>query len=551
MGVQRDALRRDEHVFLARPIAVAEFARHQLRRKHQRIGTVGHAPAVGLQLVGFDQVGQLVHQAHDAEAVCLQQIAHLAGDDGVADGLAYAAGRHGRQQRLGARPPVLVASDDLRRPDPFVLRHQHATVQQQDAHVHLQLAAQTACHVQQVRLGAVQVGVVAHHQDLLACLQAVFRLARSASGPVGGVQRQPGSGAGAARAFQDFVAEVRVGLHHRAFGPFVPGVDEAQAVGLLARSAAQVVFDPVLEAVDRKAVEDMGRLLAPGGVVPCHHGRAVKCVGLARAGHRGLGERGIAQHRPGKARHQARQIAHFLQVGRRGVAVSQAMRRELHRRVKAQRPWVVEAERLHGAQVQFADAFVATPLAPACHCARRAGQLVGAVDQHHRAAVDADVVGVLEQRCQVADEFEVRCLAVVLRQQHFARGTVPAARPVFVGPADAEGEGAGAAVHQILQRAVQDAAALEPVVVIAEAVDAVAAGQFELRIGGVGQAQVVVAQAGGPARLQVAFKQGFCGCDVGPFGEAFTPPFVVFRNRMELRQVERHHARLVGAFMAH
>ena len=50
--------------------------------------------------------------------------------------------------------------------------------------------------------------------------------------------------------------------------------------------------------------------------------------------------------------------------------------------------------------------------------------------------------------------------------------------------------------------------------------------------------QVIEAEVSGNMRLIVPRIQRSRLGDVRPFGEAVTPPFVVFRDRMELRQVE-------------
>jgi hypothetical protein len=84
----------------------------------------------------------------------------------------------------------------------------------------------------------------------------------------------------------------------------------------------------------------------------------------------------------------------------------------------------------------------------------------------------------------------------------------------------------------------EEATAVEPVMVVAEAVDAVRARQLGLRRARLCVAQVVVSEIGGHMRLVVADEIRPRASHVGPFGEALAPPRIVFRGRMELREVK-------------
>ena len=92
----------------------------------------------------------------------------------------------------------------------------------------------------------------------------------------------------------------------------------------------------------------------------------------------------------------------------------------------------------------------------------------------------------------------------------------------------------------LVNRPPQQAPAVEPVVPVAEAFDAVA--PRELGLGGpcFGQPQVVIAQVSGQARLMMAAKERPGLGDVRPFRESFPPPLIVLRNRVELRQMKRN-----------
>ncbi len=91
---------------------------------------------------------------------------------------------------------------------------------------------------------------------------------------------------------------------------------------------------------------------------------------------------------------------------------------------------------------------------------------------------------------------------------------VPAPRPVLVRPADAEREvGFAAAVH-LVERTLEQAPPVEPVVVVAEAVDAVAARERGLRGARLGDAQVVEAEIRRQVRLVVPGEERSCAHDV-------------------------------------
>ena len=89
----------------------------------------------------------------------------------------------------------------------------------------------------------------------------------------------------------------------------------------------------------------------------------------------------------------------------------------------------------------------------------------------------------------------------------------------------------------------EQAMSAEPVVVVAEAVDAVTSRERCLLGARLRHPQVVEAQIRGQARLFVAGELRSRARDVAPLGEALAPPGVVLRDRIELRQVERDQLR--------
>ena len=100
----------------------------------------------------------------------------------------------------------------------------------------------------------------------------------------------------------------------------------------------------------------------------------------------------------------------------------------------------------------------------------------------------------------------------------------------MVGPAQAERKVRLAGLQDLVDRTLKDAAATEPVVVIAKALDAVLACQIGLRLPRLGQAQIVEAQVRRHVGLVVIWKKRQGLGRVGPLGEALAPPDIVFRG---------------------
>ena len=116
---------------------------------------------------------------------------------------------------------------------------------------------------------------------------------------------------------------------------------------------------------------------------------------------------------------------------------------------------------------------------------------------------------------------------------------IPAARPVLVGPAEAEGEVDGRVVQVVQYRCLEQSVATEPIEIEAEPADAVSLCQLNLAALNFGVAQIVVAHVDWHPGLKVAVELGRCRAYVGPLGEPFSPPAVVFRDGVELGQIER------------
>src|SRR5581483_645977 len=110
--------------------------------------------------------------------------------------------------------------------------------------------------------------------------------------------------------------------------------------------------------------------------------------------------------------------------------------------------------------------------------------------------------------------------------------------PVLVGPADAEREVGTPAPEHLVERPLEEAPAAEPIVVVAEPVNAVRAGELRLLVAHLRDPEVVEPELGRQVGLVVALEPRPGRGDVRPLGEARAPPPVILRDRMELRQVE-------------
>ena len=73
----------------------------------------------------------------------------------------------------------------------------------------------------------------------------------------------------------------------------------------------------------------------------------------------------------------------------------------------------------------------------------------------------------------------------------------------------------------------------------------VGARHLGLLAAGFVEPQIVKAERAGQTRLVVPVEEGRCLGDVLPVGEAGSPPPIVFRDRMELRQVESDQADVI------
>jgi len=210
---------------------------------------------------------------------------------------------------------------------------------------------------------------------------------------------------------------------------------------------------------------------------------------------------------------------------------------ELASGIESQIGRIARREAFHGHQIGMLARRV-PDCAPARHGLRQIRNDVEPVDQQQRPAIDADIAVIGKARQQIARETFGRGRLKSLRQKNFVLAAVPAPGPVLVGPAQTEGKIELALRQQQLQRFFEQTAAVEPVVMQAEAAQTGELGQIDLSSDGLAQAQIVKSEFTGQVRLLVPGKQRGRFHDRTPLGKPLAPPVVVFRNRMKLRQIE-------------
>jgi hypothetical protein len=135
---------------------------------------------------------------------------------------------------------------------------------------------------------------------------------------------------------------------------------------------------------------------------------------------------------------------------------------------------------------------------------------------------------------------DVVAARVRLADQDILLPTEPPTRPCLIRPSKAEREIGFPRGEHLVQWPCEQAAALEPVVPVAERLNAVRAGEFRLLLAHLRDAKVVVAEHGRSPWLLVPLEERPRLDDVRPLGEPWPPPCIVFVYRVELWQIERN-----------
>ena len=119
--------------------------------------------------------------------------------------------------------------------------------------------------------------------------------------------------------------------------------------------------------------------------------------------------------------------------------------------------------------------------------------------------------------------------------QDLIGGTVPDAGPGLIGPAQAEREVWLSRAEDLIDRAFQQPKASQPIVIITESFDSVFLGETGLRGPCLWEPEIVETKIGRQIGLTMPSEKWLGLYGIGPFGKPFSPPFIVFWNRMVLR----------------
>src|SRR6266545_7914599 len=138
--------------------------------------------------------------------------------------------------------------------------------------------------------------------------------------------------------------------------------------------------------------------------------------------------------------------------------------------------------------------------------------------------------------------FVIGCTRIGLLDQDSVRSSMPDSRTCLIRPSEAEGKLWLSRLEHLGEGALEDLSPREPIVPIAEGLDAVSLRHFRLGCSCFRQTEVVEPEVGGHVRLVVPTEHRQRLAHISPLRKTSSPPFVILWNRMELGQVERNHA---------
>jgi hypothetical protein len=128
--------------------------------------------------------------------------------------------------------------------------------------------------------------------------------------------------------------------------------------------------------------------------------------------------------------------------------------------------------------------------------------------------------------------------AVRLADQGFTGTSVPGPGPLFIGPAQAKREIRLAGGQNFIKWPLKKTLAVKPVMVIAEAGNAILAGQFSLGNPCLFQAQIIKTKICRQMRLIMPRQQRLCLDDIGPFRKAPAPSLIILGDWVIMRKVK-------------
>ena len=174
------------------------------------------------------------------------------------------------------------------------------------------------------------------------------------------------------------------------------------------------------------------------------------------------------------------------------------MRREFDRSVESKRGRINRCyrvfKRLHLRKINVADVFLKAFFTPDLRRTSDVRKKIHSVNHHQRFAVYPDVIGVPKVADHVEDDRAIVVIRVLLSDQHFVLETIPPACPVFICPANAEGNVWFIRFQQSLERQIQQPLAREPIIEITKAVNPMSFGEFGLMVHDYVNTKIIKAQ---------------------------------------------------------
>ena len=360
-------------------------------------------------------------------------------------------------------------------------------------------------------------------------------------------QQQPmgprdGAGRGAPGRVEIGGAIVNVGLQIGALAPFVPGVhaDEGFAEERLARGAVHELGEPALVFLRARALQTEAAALPARVIVP------VGRDGLdQRKIRRGLGKRTLDHVVIGEDI-AAEGVIEEPQLAVDAVEVAgHLVRRKLDGAVDVVDCRVDVVEGLaHDEDGIFA--ILAEDAPPGRESFFRLGDDAGAIDHQQRPSGRADIAGIAKMAQEVGAERGIVFGAIILTDQNLALHAVPASRPVLIRPHQCEGHVDVRCGEKSFERFLQQPVIVEIIVVVDESMHAAGLGHLGLSPDHVGVEQIVESEIARNARLKMVLEARQAAREICPFGETLAPPFVVFGDRVELREIIGEHLGLAG-----
>ncbi|OPY93446.1 MAG: hypothetical protein A4E73_00108 [Syntrophaceae bacterium PtaU1.Bin231] len=232
--------------------------------------------------------------------------------------------------------------------------------------------------------------------------------------------------------FEIAPAEPCVGFQMVAFPPLVPCIEEHEILlrtGRLERLERRP--QPSLVELGSGVDENRGTSLPSGRVVPSWRDAWESLIGRCGFVHHALSDIAVSVD-----------SAIFVGQVMHGRSDLCPVRLKLDGGIEARcrRIRVFIRKTFDPAQIQLADAEPAGLFSPDPGRFRRIGHAVGPINQKERLPVDADITRVAEVFRQVSDVITIVLLAVLLFHQDLVITPVPSSGPIFICPAEAEGE---------------------------------------------------------------------------------------------------------------